>query len=86
MYELGVVYRNIKRADAHAVSLVVDAGQARDRLKIDQVAIMQRALLHQNNQRRAAGDHAAFVAMFLQKFDGFVQRARLQQVKRTNRH
>ena len=39
---------------------------------------MQRALLHQNNQRRAAADGAGIVAMLMQKLHGFGQGSRLE--------
>ncbi len=75
-----------ERADAEAVGFPSNPGQARDRLKVDQIAIVQRALIHEDDQRGAAAQRAALLTVLLQKLYGFFQGSRLQQIKGTNRH
>ena len=63
---------------SNAVAILRDMTQSRNRLQIDQIRIVQRPLLHQDDQRRAAADGAGVVAMLLQELHGFGQGSRLE--------
>ena len=68
-------------ANPNAVAFLSDVTQPRDRLQIDQIRIVQRPLLQQDDQRRAAADGAGIVAMPLQQLHGLGQRSRLKKIE-----
>src|SRR4029079_183771 len=75
-----------KSADPNSVRLHLDFSQPRNRLQIDEIRIIERALLHQNHQRRSAAERASSVTMPSQHCHRLRQRAGLEKIEGSDRH
>jgi hypothetical protein len=56
------------------------------RLKIYEVGIMHRPLLHQNHQGGSTCDGPGLITVLQQELACFNKRSRLQKIERSNRH
>ena len=75
-----------KSTDPYSVRLHVDFSQPGNCLQIDEIRIIESALLHQNHQRRPAAERARIVTVPSEHCHRLRQGTRLQKVEGSDRH
>jgi hypothetical protein len=75
-----------QRTDTNAVRLLRDLIEPWNSLKVHQIGIVQRSLLHQNYQGGPARDWPSLIAVLQQEVARLREGTWLQEIERSNRH
>ena len=75
-----------QRANSNAVFFLANLVESWHRLQVDKKGIVNGALLHENNESRAAGNETSIIAVLQQKLAGFREGVRPQKIEGLNRH